>query len=189
MHVKKFRQQCNGRGAYFALKNFLLGKDHVSRMVREMEANLKGFVYRGKGRRYGFAKYRTNHVEQHDIAESLVEFGYPGLSQDQKVTYFLDGIKTSALEVVKATVRVTANLKSEFNACATYIQDAINAAPPATEASGQGGMRVACPRWVQDNAGGRPGPRQRSTPQSLPSAPSMSEGGIVSTSPPRPTRP
>ena len=55
------------------------GKDHVSRMVREMEVNLKGFVYRGEGRRYGFAKYHTNHVEQHDIAESLVEFGYPGL--------------------------------------------------------------------------------------------------------------
>ena len=139
VHMKKFRQQNNGRGAYFALKEFLLGKDHVSRMVREMEASLKGFVYRGEGRRYGFAKYRTNHVEQHDIAESLVEFGYPGLSQDQKVTYFLDGIKTSALDVAKATVRANAHLKSEFDACATYIQDAINAAPPAIEASGQGG--------------------------------------------------
>ena len=55
------------------------------------------------------------------------------------MTYFLDSINTSALEVAKATVRANYHLKSEFNACATYIQDAINASPPAIEASGQGG--------------------------------------------------
>ena len=56
------------------------------------------------------------------------------------MTYFLDGIvKTSALNVAKATVRTNDHLKSEFDACATYIQDAINASPPAIEASGQGG--------------------------------------------------
>ena len=134
VHIKKYRTDHNGRGAWFALKEFLMGKDHVARMVREMQHELKTLTYKGEGRRgQNFQRFRTSHVEQHDIAVDLQQYGFPGLSEDQKVNYFLDGIKTPALDVAKATVRANDHLKSEFTACAAYLSDQVNSMKPVFE--------------------------------------------------------
>jgi hypothetical protein len=85
-------------------------------MARELKSTLQGLSHHGEGRRYNFAKYCTAHTEQHGNAEALMDHGYPGLSDDQKITYYLDGIKTSAFDVTKATIRATPGLKSDFYA-------------------------------------------------------------------------
>ena len=36
VHIKRFRTKTDGRGAWFSLKGFLLGKDHVARTSREL---------------------------------------------------------------------------------------------------------------------------------------------------------
>jgi hypothetical protein len=151
VHIKRFRVKTDGRGAWFSLKDFLLGKDHVARTVRELETTLKTLSYKGEGRRFNFAKYRTAHTEQHDIAESLMEHDFPGLSMDQKIQYFLDGIKTNTLEVAKATVRANPDLKNDFHKCAMYLQDIVQASPPTFDSAGGG-----TPRGVsQLRTGGR----------------------------------
>jgi hypothetical protein len=141
VHIKRFRTKTDGRGAWFSLRDFLLGKDHVARTSRELETTLKTLTYKGEGRRHNFAKYRTAHTEQHDTAESLMEHGFPGLSMDQKIQYFLDGIKTPALEVAKATVRANPDLKSDFHKCSMYLQDIVGSAPPVIDTNGGGTPR------------------------------------------------
>ena len=110
VHIKRFHGKTDGRGAWFSLKDFLLGKDNVARTVCELEITLKTLSYKDEGRRHNFAKYRTAHTEQHDTADGLMEHGFPGLNMDQKIQYFLDGITTRALDVAKATVRANSEL-------------------------------------------------------------------------------
>jgi len=98
VHIKQFRGTIDSRGAWFSLKDFLLGVDQVLRTIRELESTLRGLTYCGEGWRHNFAKYCTAYTEQDNTADGLMEHGYPGLSMDQRIQYFLDGIKTSALE-------------------------------------------------------------------------------------------
>ncbi len=49
-------------------------------------------------------KYVQLHVEQHNLHKDLEEYGVDTLSEELKILWFKQGIKTQALDVIKASI-------------------------------------------------------------------------------------
>ena len=60
--------------------------------------------YTGENHNFTFKKYVHLHKDAHTILEDLTADQYPGLDLWFKVKHLVDGIKTYALEIVKATI-------------------------------------------------------------------------------------
>ena len=45
-----------------------------------------------------------NHVQQHNLADSLIEYGAAPIDEWYKIDYFVTGIKCSDFDMVKASL-------------------------------------------------------------------------------------
>ena len=79
LHMKKFKQRKNGRGAYNMLRNQVLGTDAVTNLSAKAENTLHNLSYNGEQRRFDFDKYIQISVTQHAI---LQDFGAPWIPRD-----------------------------------------------------------------------------------------------------------
>ena len=65
---------------------------------------LKTLHYTGDWKNFTFDKFMTAHIEQHNLADSLIDLGQDTLSEPQKIHFFLDGIQDPSLFASKNTV-------------------------------------------------------------------------------------
>ncbi len=116
---------------------------------------------------FNFDKYVQLHVEQHNLHKDLEDYGVPALTEDLKIIWFEQGIKTKAFEVIKATVMANKGNYQTFQSVQdAYIDyyrkvaptDAFRARQVATVHSGQHG---SAPGRGAGGRGGGNGDRAR----------------------------
>jgi hypothetical protein len=59
-------------------------------------------------------KYVQNHAEQHAVLNGLTHYGYSGIDNGTKVGKLMTGIKTDALDTVKAAVMASPALRKNY---------------------------------------------------------------------------
>ena len=124
-HAKPARRTRNGRLGYFNVFNHYLGPNNVDHMASKAERRLRDVSYHGEKRNWNFEKHVTVHKEQHFILQNLEEHGYNGIDDRSKVRYLIDGIKTSKLDTIKATILSSAVFRTDFDGCVTLYKDFI----------------------------------------------------------------
>lgn len=121
--IKPFKKSRDGRGAYLALWNHYLGPNNVDHMAGSAEKVLASSTYKGQSSRYGIEQHIIIHKSAHTILEGLVDYGYTGIDERSKVRYLNDSIKTTKLDAPKAQIMASAELRSNFDNCATLYKD------------------------------------------------------------------
>lgn len=124
-YVKPAQRTRDGRKAFFNLKNHYLGKNNVDNLSTQAEQRLQALSYSGETRRWNMEKYVRAHMDQHNILQGLVEYGYSGIDERSKVRHLLNGIKTSTLDSVKAQVMSSAELRVSFEDTVNLFNDFI----------------------------------------------------------------
>ena len=77
---------------------------------------LKTLHYSGDQKNFTFDKFVTAHIEQHNLADSLIDLGQDPLSEAQKIHFFLEGILDPTLSASKNTVISDPEKYSTFEA-------------------------------------------------------------------------
>jgi hypothetical protein len=124
-YIRRYQTTQNGRAAFWALHDHYLGASNVDNMSARAERKLMDTVYNGEKRRWNFEKYVRLHVEQHAVLEDLVQYGYSGIDEGSKVRYLVRGVRTQALDTVKANILASAALRNDFTAASTLFKDFI----------------------------------------------------------------
>ena len=121
---------------------------------------IQTLTYDGDKPRFNFDKHVQLHVEQHNLHKDLEDYGMPALTEDLKIIWFEQGIKTKAFEVIKATVMANKGNYQTFQSVQdAYIDyyrkvaptDAFRARQVATVRSGQ---RASAPGRSAGRRGG-----------------------------------
>jgi hypothetical protein len=94
-------------------------------MASKAECHLCDVNYNGEKRNWTFEKYVTVHKEQHHILTSLEQHGYKGIDDHSKVSFLIDGVKTTWLDTVKATILSSHEYHADFDKCVTLYKDFI----------------------------------------------------------------
>ena len=121
--MKPFKKSRDGRGAWLALWHNYLGPNNVDNMATKAERVLSTSVYHGQSSRYGIDQHILVHKAAHATLEGLMDYGYTGIDNRSKVRYLLDGIKTVKLDAPKSQIMSSAELRSDFDGCATLFKD------------------------------------------------------------------
>jgi hypothetical protein len=124
-YIRRHQQTQNGRAAFWSLHDHYLGASNVDNMSARAERKLMDTTYNGEKRRWNFEKYVRLHVEQHAVLEDLVEYGYSGIDEGSKVRYLVRGVRTQALDTVKANILASPVLRNDFTAAAGLFKDFI----------------------------------------------------------------
>ena len=75
---------------------------------------------------WNFEKYVTVHKEQHNILQSLEEYGHKGIYDQSKVIYLNNVIKNNKLGTINATTIYSDDYSGDFDECVTLYKDFIN---------------------------------------------------------------
>jgi hypothetical protein len=103
-YVKPAQRNKDGRRAFLLLWNHFLGPNNLDNMKSEAEAKLGSVSYTGERKKWTWEKYLQIHAEQHDVLNGLPDYGYSGIDNGTTVRKLVGGIKTDALDTVKAAV-------------------------------------------------------------------------------------
>ena len=90
----------------------------------------------------------TVHKEQHHVLTSLEQHGYKGIDDCSKVRFLIDGIKTTRLDTVKATILSSDEYRADFDKCVTLYKDFIK------QSDGQLELKVAAVHSGGDKSDG-----------------------------------
>ena len=121
--MKPYKKGRDGRGGWLALWNHYLGPNNVDNMASKAERVLATSVYHGQSSRYGIEQHILVHKGAHATLEGLMDYGYNGIDPRSKVRYLNDSIKTSKLDAPKSQIMSSAELRSDFDGCATLYKD------------------------------------------------------------------
>ena len=121
--MKPFKKSRDGRGSWLALWNHYLGPNNVDNMATRAERVLSTSVYHGQSSRYGIEQHILVHKAAHATLESLTDYGYTGIDSRSKVRYLNDSIKTTKLDAPKSQIMASAELRNDFDGCATLYKD------------------------------------------------------------------
>ena len=124
-YAKIGRRTRDGRLCFRAVYDHYLGPNNIDHMASRAERKLRDSTYHGERRNWNFEKYVTTHKEQHHVLLSLETHGYKGVDERSKVRYLNDGIKTSRLDTVKATILSSSEYRSNFDKCVNLYKDFI----------------------------------------------------------------
>jgi hypothetical protein len=94
----------DGRIAFLLLWDYLLGPNNIDNMASEAEAKIGLVSYTGERKKCTWEKYVQIHAEQHAVLNGLTNYEYSGIDNGTKVRNLMTGIKTDALDTVKAAV-------------------------------------------------------------------------------------
>jgi hypothetical protein len=121
-YIRQYQQSRDGRAAFFALYNALLGSQAVANYASAAENKLQSLSLTGqKSKNWGFEKYVLSHMDQHTILEKLTEHGHSGIDETSKIRHFSRGITDPELENVKSSVCAnTTQLDTFDKVVATY---------------------------------------------------------------------
>ena len=119
-HCKSFDKTKNGRQAFRTLHAQLLGGEKVVSSGSAIMTKIQTLRYEGDKTRFTFDKYVQCHVEQHNLHRDLEEHGVDPLNEDLKIMWFEQGIRTTAMDPVKASILTQKGSHTTFQA----IQDA-----------------------------------------------------------------
>jgi hypothetical protein len=98
--------QCTkyGRRAFILLWDPFLGPNNVDNMAPEGEANIGSVSYTDERKKWTWEKYIKIHAEQHAVLNGLTTYLYSGIDNCINVRKLMVGIKTKALDTMKAAV-------------------------------------------------------------------------------------
>ena len=65
----------------------------------------------------------TNHVQQHNLATSLINYRGTRLDDNLKINYFLMGIQCSDFDAAKASITANPNQFTEFDTVKDHFLD------------------------------------------------------------------
>jgi len=114
-HVKSFDKTQNGRQVYRTLMRHFFGGNKVSTMMTGVHTTLHGLTYLGDTKHFTFDKYVTNHVNQHNTADRLTDYGAAKLDEHIKIDYFMTGIKSSEFDATKNNVTANRDNFTDFD--------------------------------------------------------------------------
>jgi hypothetical protein len=95
-------------------------------MASEAGAKLGSVSYIGERKKWTWEKYVQIHPEQHAVLNGLTDYGYSGIYNVTKVRKLMTGIKTDALDTVKAAVLAIPALRTNYPDVVTLYGDFIN---------------------------------------------------------------
>ena len=114
-HVKTLDKTQNGRQVYRTLHKHFFGGNKVLMLSTNILSMLWGLTYTGDSKNYNFDKYVTNHVQQHNLVTSLIDYGGTGLDNNLKINYFLTGIQCSDFDAAKVSITANPDQFTEFD--------------------------------------------------------------------------
>jgi hypothetical protein len=94
-------------------------------MASEAESQLGSVSYTDERKKWTWEKYVQIHTEQHAVLNDLTDYGYSGIDNGTKVRKLMAGIKTDALENVKAAVLASHALRTNYPDVVTLYGDFI----------------------------------------------------------------
>ena len=115
-HVKSFDKAQNRRQVYRTLMRHFFGGNKVSTIMTGIHTTLRGLTYSGDTKHFSFDKYVTNHVNQHNLADRLTDYGAAKLDEHIKIDYFMTGIKSSEFDATKNSVTANRDNFTDFDA-------------------------------------------------------------------------
>jgi len=115
MHVKTLDKAQNGRQVYRALHKVFFGGNKVLSMTTAILSQLRALTYTGNSKNYNFDKYVTNHVAQHNLSASLIEFGGVELDEMLKIDFFMTGIQCHNFDATKASIATNPDRFTDFD--------------------------------------------------------------------------
>jgi hypothetical protein len=95
-------------------------------MASEAEAKLGSFSYTGERKKWTWEKYVHIHAEQNAVLNGFTNYRYYGIDNGTKVRKLMAGIKTDALDIVKAAVLASPDLCTSYPDVVTLYGDFIN---------------------------------------------------------------
>jgi hypothetical protein len=114
-HVKTLDKTQNGRQVYRTLLKHFFGGNKVSTLLTNILSTLQGLTHTGDSKNFNFDKYVTNHVQQHNLATSLIDYGGVQLDKHLKINYFLTGIQCSDFDAAKASITANPERFTDFD--------------------------------------------------------------------------
>lgn len=101
-YIKTFLKDQNGREAFRALHNRLLGSQAIDNYASKAENRLNSLVLDGSRKKgWGFEKYVLAHIEQHLILQKLQEYGHNGIDENSKKRIFQKGVTDPVYKPVR----------------------------------------------------------------------------------------
>jgi hypothetical protein len=94
-------------------------------MASEAEAKLGSVSYTGERKKWTWEKYVQIHAEQHAVLNGLTNYENSGINNGTKVRKLMAGIKTDALDTVKAAVLESPALRTNYPDVVTLYGDFI----------------------------------------------------------------
>jgi hypothetical protein len=94
-------------------------------MASEAEANIGYVSYTGERKKWTWEKYVHIHADQHAVLNGLTEYRYSSIDNGTKVRKLMVGIKTEALDTVKAAVMASSALRTNYPDVVTLYGDFI----------------------------------------------------------------
>ena len=93
IHTKPSALARNGRACFFAITDYVMGKEAAEQMELRITASLSALKYNGsKTKNWNFEKYCNKHIELHNQYEPLTRKGRPPLSEAMKVHHVITNI-------------------------------------------------------------------------------------------------
>jgi hypothetical protein len=114
VYIKPALHTSNGRDAYMILFDHYLGPNNVGNMASAAETKMNGTLYNGKKKIFTWETYVQIHTEQHSVLNGLKDYSYAVIGDSSKVRHFLNGIKTTELNVCKTQVMASPSLCDDF---------------------------------------------------------------------------
>ena len=138
IQIKRFNTTTDGRGAYFALEEFLLGNDHTSSLIRAAEKGLRETTFTTNVRNWRIEDYITKHIKFFSVLADQAALGHhPGMFEKGRVGLLLDGLKNKSISAVKSNIMCQPQLYNEFNATTTHLKNVVNCMPELQTAPGR----------------------------------------------------
>ena len=134
-YVRPAQQTCDGWLAYLGLKAHYLGINNVDNMASTSKAEraIHSATYHGELCRWNFERYVKVHVDNFNIIKGLTEHGHASMDPRSRVRHLVDGIKTTALDTIKAQIFSSADLRTDFKASGNLFQDFIKQSPSTAD--------------------------------------------------------
>jgi hypothetical protein len=104
---------------------YVITPSNVDNMASEAEAKLGSASYTSEKKKWTWEKYVQIHAEQHAVLNGLTDYGYSGIDNGTKVRKLMAGIKTDALDTLKATVLASPALRTNYPDVVTLYGDFI----------------------------------------------------------------
>jgi hypothetical protein len=125
-YVRSFLRAKDGRAAFKALHMHYLGVNNVDTLSTNAWSKLNNTRYSGEKRNFTFERYVRIHTDQHAILKGLEAHGHHELDERSKVRLLMNGIKTSALDTVRATILGNPAMRSDFIQASGLYKDFID---------------------------------------------------------------